>query len=440
IAPPTVFSIYMDDPSTDAALPDDLKAVAESMREEAGKGALTFTEEGALRFLPQDTEISDVVKQDNRVVRIELTRLPPNPPDITAMRPTKTLKPFEGYKAISYISAATEEMLREAGTDYPSWVTDRYLQLPDGLPDRVRRLSLGLTPGHIYTNPYDKATQIENWLRKQMFYSTDIDPLPEGEDGVDYFLFTSKRGYSSYFGSAMTVMLRAIGIPARLVVGYSTGDWDDQEQVYLVRSANAHAWPEAYFPGYGWIPFEPVPIQPLLARGGVIDEGFRIEPPRAQPGGGSVDPTRGQRPLDGEGVPRDSSLPEGSGGIMLLPLFILAAVLLLAALLWYWYNRGLSRLDNAARLYGKMSRLAALGGFGPRTNYTPMEYGEALATEMDVIEGHVEHISEAYAQNKYSPQASPEEEEETVRGSWQSLRRTLLLWALKRRLLFWRSG
>ncbi|MFQ5875035.1 MAG: hypothetical protein ACE5JL_14740, partial [Dehalococcoidia bacterium] len=157
IAPPMIFTIDLDDPSQDSLLPEDLQPVAESMREEANKGALTFTDEGALRFLPEDTAINEVVRDGNRAVQIELIRLPPNPPDITAMRSHGDIRPSQLYEAISFVSLASEEALQAAGTDYPHWVTDRYLQLPDDLPDRVRGLSMGLTPDRLYDNPYDKA-------------------------------------------------------------------------------------------------------------------------------------------------------------------------------------------------------------------------------------------------------------------------------------------
>ncbi|MFQ5875635.1 MAG: DUF4129 domain-containing transglutaminase family protein, partial [Dehalococcoidia bacterium] len=283
-----------------------------------------------------------------------------------------------------------------------------------------------------------KAAAIERYLRKIMFYSTDIEPPPEDADGVDYFLFTSMRGYSSYFASAMTVMLRTIGIPARLAVGYSTGDWDEEQNAYVVRSSNAHAWPEAYFPGYGWISFEPVPIQDLFVRGGVIDDDFRIRP-RGGPGGQAGGPLP-PRASAGGSVPGSSVTSQDRGWLIWVPPVVVGSLLVFAILARYWYNRGLGRLDRPWQVYGKMGRLATLGRLGPKTSYTPREYGEALATEMDVVEGHVEGIAEAYGQSRYGPQGLPREGEELLAKSWRSLRRTLVFWALKRRILFWRSG
>ena len=462
VVPPMSFTIDLNDSSTDELLPQDLQDLAGSFREEAQQGTLTFTEEGSLQLLPKDTEIIDIVLDGNRVTKIEVARLPPNPPDITAMRPVRDLDPRDSYRAVSYTSAATEAMLRFAGTDYPSWVTDRYLQLPDELPDRVKRLSIGLTPDSHYETPYDKAVQIEAWLRKQMFYTTEIEPVPKESDGIDHFLFTTKRGYSSYYGSAMTVMLRAIGIPARLAVGYSTGEWDQAQEAYVVRSANAHAWPEVYFPTFGWIPFEPVPVYGLIVRGGVIEDRFFVD----TSGGGQGGPIRNQPALQGADppvLPRGEEVANETSTFVWLVPVVLSGVLIVVAGVWYWYNRGLFRLGYPARLYGKMGRLAAIGGYGPRPYQTPIEYGDALATEMDVIEGHVERITEAYAHNKYrspgshafmkklsrpiDPAEDPEaiqevavDDKETLREAWRSLRRPLLLWSMKKKLFFWRTG
>jgi hypothetical protein len=127
-------------------------------------------------------------------------------------------------------------------------------------------------------------------------------------------------------------------------------------------------------------------------------------------------------------------------GIVLLLAFIATLLLLLVGSVRFWSNRGLSGLNYPSRVYTKMGRLASLGGLGPRPSYTPTEYGEALATEMDVTEGHVEHIAEAYVQSRYSNQPSSREDEESLAKAWRSLRRPMLLWALKRRIFKWRLG
>jgi hypothetical protein len=129
-----------------------------------------------------------------------------------------------------------------------------YLVLPGGLPQRVMNLAKEATAEA--DTPYGRALALEAYLRS-FPYDLEVAKPPEGRDVVDYFLFDLQRGYCDYFASAMVVMARSVGVPARLAVGYAMGSYDFQQEAYVVTEKDAHAWPELYFPGYGWIPFEP---------------------------------------------------------------------------------------------------------------------------------------------------------------------------------------
>lgn len=136
----------------------------------------------------------------------------------------------------------------------------RYTQLPDTLPGRVRILAAELTEGK--TNWYDKAKAIENHFDNIDFvYQKENIPYPEeNEDYVDQFLFETHRGYCDNFSSSMVVLLRAAGIPARWVKGYSNGEFIEKVDgisVYDITNSNAHSWVEVFFPNVGWVPFEP---------------------------------------------------------------------------------------------------------------------------------------------------------------------------------------
>ena len=132
------------------------------------------------------------------------------------------------------------------------------IQLPD-IPDRVRELALEITADK--TNLYDKVKAIEDYFDRPEFVYDKLDiPYPaEGQDYVDQFLFETMRGYCDNYSTAMVVLLRANGIPARWVKGYSPGEKSiyKGEPVYSVSNNNAHSWAEVYFPGTGWVPFEP---------------------------------------------------------------------------------------------------------------------------------------------------------------------------------------
>ncbi|HEY8552353.1 MAG TPA: transglutaminase-like domain-containing protein, partial [Thermaerobacter sp.] len=200
----------------------------------------------------------------------------------------------------------------------PAWRSDPalepYLELPPGLPERVRDLAVQLTEDH--RNPYDQARAIEAYLRT-LRYDPNMPFTPEGRDFVDYFLFDLRRGYCVAFASAAVVMLRSIGLPARWVEGFivSTGG---QPGTYLVTPAQAHAWPEVLIPGYGWIPLEPTPAYPegpLLAAP-ATGQGFAAtaetdgppEPPVPAPR-----PRPADEPADAPERPSAEPTPAGRG-------------------------------------------------------------------------------------------------------------------------------
>jgi hypothetical protein len=113
---------------------------------------------------------------------------------------------------------------------------------------------------------YDKALALQDHLRTYP-YTLELDAPPADRDVVDYFLFDLKRGYCDYYASAMVVMARSVGLPARLAVGYTTGAYDQDDQVYRVSMAEAHSWPEIYFNEFGWIPFEPTSARAVIEYG-----------------------------------------------------------------------------------------------------------------------------------------------------------------------------
>jgi transglutaminase-like putative cysteine protease len=158
------------------------------------------------------------------------------------------------YTADSLHPTASSMDLQEAGQDYPDWVRNRYLGLPDSVPERVISLARDITATE--PTPYDRAIAIETFLRR-FPYTLDLPQPPQDHDIVDYFLFGAKRGYCDYYASAMVVLSRAAGLPARLVTGYIGGYYDQNLDAFLVTADLAHAWVEVYFPEYGWIIFEP---------------------------------------------------------------------------------------------------------------------------------------------------------------------------------------
>ncbi len=195
-------------------------------------------------------------------VQADLAESPEGVLDLAALKAAPWLSAGATYHARSAFSAATVAQLRAAGTDYPRWVTDRYLQLPDTVTPRTRDLALQIAAGK--ENPYDIAVAVTEYLRAHIRYSQTVPPTPRGREPLDWFLFDLRRGFCNYYASAEVVLLRSLGIPARLAVGFASGKWEGGR--YLVRDKDAHAWPEVYFPGFGWVEFEPTASQPPILR------------------------------------------------------------------------------------------------------------------------------------------------------------------------------
>ncbi|MGB8000906.1 MAG: transglutaminaseTgpA domain-containing protein [Anaerobacillus sp.] len=154
----------------------------------------------------------------------------------------------------------SEELLREAPTEYTEQMKNTYLQLPESLPSRIGELAQKITADE--DNPYDKARSIENYFvgNGYVYETTDVAIPGENEDYVDQFLFETKLGYCDNFSSSMTVLLRSLDIPARWVKGFTEGEFVEgagDYREYEITNNNAHSWVEAYFPGIGWVPFEP---------------------------------------------------------------------------------------------------------------------------------------------------------------------------------------
>jgi transglutaminase-like putative cysteine protease len=159
---------------------------------------------------------------------------------------------YEGVSALPLYSAGT---LRQDSTNYPQDLRLTYLQLPH-LDPRIPALAAKITAGA--RTPYDKAAAIENYLHANYGYTLDLSGNP-GADPLAYFLFQRRAGHCEYFATAMAVLLRASGVPARYVTGFLPGEYNDVGGDYIVRASDAHSWVEVYFPSYGWIPFDPTP-------------------------------------------------------------------------------------------------------------------------------------------------------------------------------------
>ncbi len=195
--------------------------------------------------------------------------------DILSWKASPGLLPGESYRVQSVLSNPNVEELRAAGAEYPQWVLDRYLQLPNDVSPQITALAAEITADA--ETPYDKANVVTRYLRENIEYAPSIPEPPFNADPLEWVLFKYKKAYCVYYASLEVVMLRSLGIPARMAVGFAEGaatgrDISGEENdlpdttIYTVKKINAHAWPEVYFPGIGWVEFEPTGNQAPLQR------------------------------------------------------------------------------------------------------------------------------------------------------------------------------
>jgi len=173
------------------------------------------------------------------------------------------LRPGETYSVVSYLPDLSAAELRSDILPVPvPGENPAYLDAA-GLSAPARQLAAQVTAGA--TDTYDKVLALTTYLQRTYHYSLQLSPVPAGQDPVDWFLFDVKTGYCEQFASAETLMLRSLGIPARLATGYSTGDYDPLLDQAVVRERDAHAWVEVWFGNHGWVPVDPTPGVPPVA-------------------------------------------------------------------------------------------------------------------------------------------------------------------------------
>jgi transglutaminase-like putative cysteine protease len=181
------------------------------------------------------------------------------------------------YTVISEVPYRERTLLFKASTAYPQSIKDYYLQIPPQITEKVRKHTeqilanynqqkVGKTDKSLDSN-YEKALYLAQYLKQNYRIPEnplDLPYLAENEDLVEAFLFKHKGGYPDHFSTVLAVMLRSIGIPARLVAGFAPGQFNPFTGMYVVRNTDAYAMTEVYFPNYGWFAFDPIPGHPLI--------------------------------------------------------------------------------------------------------------------------------------------------------------------------------
>ncbi len=404
------------------------QAISARMREDPTAGP-----EDLQPLLPPHFRVAEIQPREGHSPVVLLEEALPDPPEVLAVRSrTGVFKTRDTYTVTSSVPIESPEELRSAGTVYPPSILVRHTQLTHNLPERVRRLAQELTANA--DTPYDKARAIEAYL-KTMIYDLEVDPPPYDADGVDHFLFEQKRGYSEYFASSMAVMLRSVGVPARVAVGYTTGQEVDSPGLFAVTDSNSHAWVEVYFPGHSWIPFEPTPgaALPVVMSvgegvgsniGAGISEEFDLDcidflDPECDPGLEGVLGDTGVSPNSGPdgGLPRWTWLAVALGIVAALGVFG-----------WWGYRRYLAASPEPAVAFRRMISVAAMSGLiRVSSPTTPHQFGQQLGRLLPEQRERVDLIVESYVRSRYGGRSLSQEEVDQMRGAWRQLRFPLMM-------------
>jgi transglutaminase-like putative cysteine protease len=345
------------------------------------------------------------------------------------------------YTAYTEYSTATEAELRDAGTNYPDWL-DQFARLPDqgyrsqDVQTRIHNLAVNIVTKAGATNPYDKAAAIQNYLRDStnFKYKLDPQPIPTGRDRLAYFLFNSKEGYCEFFASAMGDMLRSLGIPTRLVNGFGPGSFDGATQTYIVRGEDAHTWVESYFPGYGWIPFEPTAdgVYQPVARGTsgsnpcLRDENCEVPGGIVGGIGGVPTPTgdpRGFRDPSTVGVAQPGfkfSIPDAGTLTTIVGVLLAVILVLFAAAARYLRPR------TVMGVWKRMIALSELAGAKRQPGETPFELGRRLQERFPEASEPVDALAGGFAVAAYAPPEVAASVRSSVMEAWTAVRPMLL--------------
>lgn len=371
--------------------------------------------------------------------------------DLAALQPDERVRSGDSYVTVGTISAANPEILLGVGTDYPAWVTERYLQLPDSLPDSVRELAVDIAGDA--NSAYHAAFQIEAYLRTNYEYSLTVKDQPPRRDPVEYFLFESRAGYFDHHASAMAVMMRSLGYPARVAVGFFVDQdlYDEETASYVLTEEDSWTWPEVYFPGLGWVEFNPTPGRARVSRPGLQVFGLEEEDPLViaegtdelliLEAGGFDDEEDVAAPEEqagevAEAVARDFATPLLW---LLAAVASLSALYFLVSLAWAYPYR---QLAPATQRWAKVQRLSIWAGMSPGPDRTPIETADSLGRAIEVDEP-VGHLARSFTRERYGRAvgaAGDDGEVERLDRSYREVRNRLVRLALLRPFRLRRRG
>lgn len=281
-----------------------------------------------------------------------------------------------------------------------------YLQTPNDLSSAVLQTARQWTQGT--TNPYDALKQLEAHLSDQttFTYSVDNPPVPSNVDAADWLLQT-RKGYCTYYATTMVMMARLLGIPTRMVNGFSHGHFDPRRNVWEVDGSDAHSWVQAYLPGFGWVNFDPTPGYAANAAPVRQATPSPVPTPKAVKSTPTPSTKKGTTPIQPPAAPGNgSTFSSGANQRLLVALTISALLfsllLLVLALVTRWWRNLYPESTVIAGMYWRICRVASWAGFAPQASQTPYEYSFLLSQQVPRHATPLQRLTELFVREKYA--------------------------------------
>ncbi len=320
------------------------------------------------------------------------------------------------YTVISEVPYRDRTLLGQATTDYPDKIRNAYLQIPKKIAQPIRQEAelLLSKASQSPTSAYEKSLFLAQALKQNYTIQPALPPLADDQDLVEAFLFQVEGGYPDHFSTTLTVMLRSLGIPARLTTGFGPGKFNAFTGMYVVKNTDAYALTEVYFPKYGWFAFDPIPGHALIPPSVEQNQTFTVLRQFWNWVAGWL-----PSPLTGllsglfaviaAALTRLSLLTGWSG--LMMGIIVLGGLMFtywLSRLLWrtWRYQRWLTTLPPMARLYQKMLNQLSERGLPKRSQDTPQEYVQKIRQQFPSMAEIVAEISQAYVGWRYGGQSA----------------------------------
>ncbi len=355
--------------------------------------------------------------------------------DVLAIESREPLGAGETYSVVSRLPVPDETSLRDSDErEDPEWVRDRYLTVPDSVPQRVLDLAAEITAGTV--TRYDAARALESWLQSNITYNEQIPNPPSDRDRVDWVIFDQREGYCDYYSSSFVVMARAMGIPSRVAAGYTRGELQPETGSWRQRDDDAHTWPEVFFPGLGWVDFEPTASESVVQRPGTpgeVAEAFEEDDLTMPPQLEREDVLPDDELAPDVPIPGDPELmePERSVVRRAPPTWlvgVLASFLVALAVIHHFlWRKPLAGLSVSERAFARLVRVASWFGLRPRQSETPSEYGMRLGGTIPEARNEISTITRSFVVERFSRRDPADASR--VDAAWTRIR-----WALTRGL------